>query len=83
MPRGPPRTPSTSASSASRARAGCSSSIGKKSIAALVPVDDEAFVEELEDAVDARDARHRLAEMKRTGEKGVPFEKVCKELGLE
>lgn len=55
---------------------------GKKPCAVLVPVDDEEALEAIEDAIDARAATRALAEMKRTGEKGIPYEQLRKELGL-
>ncbi len=53
-----------------------------KDLAALVPVEDLVLIEKLEDATDVREARKVLAEMKRKGEKPVPYEKARRELGL-
>jgi prevent-host-death family protein len=53
-----------------------------KGVAALVSMDDLEFLEELEDRLDLEAARKALAEMKRTGEKPIPWQKVKKELGL-
>jgi len=51
-----------------------------KDLVALVPLEDLRLLEELEDQRDIEDARVALAE---ANEKGtIPFEVVCKELGL-
>ena len=55
---------------------------GKKPYAVLVPVDDEKTLEAIEDVIDARAAERALREMKRKGEKAIPYEQVRKELGL-
>ena len=49
---------------------------------ALVSLDDLALIEKLEDEIDAREAKKVLREMKRTGEKPIPWEQVKAELGL-
>jgi len=51
-----------------------------KEIAALVPIEDLAFLEELEDRLDLEEARAALAEAGTSGT--VPWEKVKKDLGL-
>ncbi len=51
--------------------------------AVLVPVDDEETVEAIEDLIDARTADRALAEMKRSGEKPIPYESVRKEMGFK
>lgn len=56
---------------------------GKKPYAVLVAVDDEETVEAIEDVIDARAAEKTLAEMKRKGEKPIPYERARKELGLK
>jgi hypothetical protein len=56
---------------------------GRKPYAVLVPVDDEETVEAIEDLLDAHAVRRALAEMKRTGEKPIPYEKARRELGLK
>ena len=56
---------------------------GKKPRAVLVPVDDEETVEAIEDVIDARAADKTLAEMKRKGEKPIPYERARKELGVK
>ena len=56
---------------------------GKKPYAVLVPVDDEETLEAIEDLIDARSAEKALGEMKRKGEKPIPYEQVRKELGLK
>ncbi len=55
---------------------------GKKPYAVLVPVDDEETVEAIEDVIDARAAERAVAEMKRKGEKPIPYQQVRKHLGL-
>ncbi len=55
---------------------------GKRPYAVLVPVDDEEAVKAIEDAIDAHAAARTLAEMKRKGEKSIPYEQARKELGL-
>lgn len=54
-----------------------------KDLAAIVPLEDLALIERLEDEIDVREARKALAEMKRKGEKPIPYEKVRRELGLK
>jgi prevent-host-death family protein len=54
-----------------------------KDLAALVPMEDLALIEKLEAAIDVRGAKKALAEMKRKGEKPVPYEKARRELGLK
>lgn len=54
----------------------------KKPYAVLVPVDDEQTVEAIEDLIDARAAENALSEMKRKGERPIPYARVRKELGL-
>jgi len=54
---------------------------GKPS-AALVPVEDAAALEELENRADLAAARKALAEARRKGEKPIPWEKARKSLGL-
>ena len=51
-----------------------------KEIAALVPIEDLAFLEELEDRLDLEEARAALAEAETSGT--VLWEKVKKDLGL-
>jgi len=50
--------------------------------AALVPVEDLRLIEELEDRIDVEEAKRILAEMKKTGEKPIPWSKARKQLGL-
>ena len=54
-----------------------------KDLAAIVPLEDLALIERLEDEIDVREARKALAEMKRKGQKPIPYEKVRRELGLQ
>jgi prevent-host-death family protein len=49
---------------------------GKKPIAAIMPVEDYEFLEELEDRIDIEEARKRLHEPT------IPWSKVKKQLGL-
>ena len=51
-----------------------------KGIAALVPMEDLEFLEELEDRLDLEEARAALAEAGTSGT--VPWEKVKKDMGL-
>lgn len=53
-----------------------------KEAAALVPVEDLRLLEELEDRIDAQEAKTVLAEMEAKGEKPIPYEQVRRELGL-
>jgi prevent-host-death family protein len=54
-----------------------------KDLAAIVPIEDLALIEKIEDEIDIREARKALAEMKREGGRGIPYEKVRRELGLK
>jgi prevent-host-death family protein len=51
-----------------------------KELAALVPMEDLVFLEELEDRLDLEEARAALAEAREKGT--IPWDKVRKELGL-
>ena len=51
-----------------------------KAVAALVPVEDLALLEELQDRRDAREAKRRLADPR---EVPIPYEQARKELGLD
>jgi prevent-host-death family protein len=51
-----------------------------KELAALVPIEDLRFLEELEDRLDLEDARAALAEAEKEGT--IPWEKIKKDLGL-
>ncbi len=53
-----------------------------KDAAALVPVEDLRLIEELEDRIDVEEAKRILAQMKRTGERPIPWSKARKRLGL-
>ena len=53
-----------------------------KNVAALVPVEDLALLEELEDRLDAEDFRAAKEEWKRDGKKTLPWEKIKADLGL-
>ena len=51
-----------------------------KNVAAVVPVEDFALLEQLEDRMDLEDVRAALAEVKKKG--AVPWEKIKTDLGL-
>jgi len=51
-----------------------------KDVAALVPVEDLALLEELQDRRDAEEAKRRLAD---PAEVPIPYEQARKELGLD
>jgi prevent-host-death family protein len=53
-----------------------------KELAALVPMEDMRFLEELEDRLDLEEARAALAEAKANPERPIPWEKLKAELGL-
>ena len=53
-----------------------------KGVAVLVSMDDLALLEAVEDREDVKAARKVLADMKRKGEKGIPWDQVKAELGL-
>jgi prevent-host-death family protein len=53
-----------------------------KELAALVPMEDMRFLEELEDRLDLEEARAALAEAKADPERSIPWEKLKAELGL-
>jgi len=50
-----------------------------KAVAALIPLEDLALLEELEDRLDVEEAERRLAD---PNEVPIPYEQVRKELGL-
>jgi len=54
-----------------------------KDMLALVPMDDLALLEKLEDEADVKAARAALAEIKRTGEKPIPWEQVKAKLAAK
>jgi prevent-host-death family protein len=53
-----------------------------KTLAAIVPAEDLAWLEAMEDRIDSEDAEKALAEMKTKGEKPIPWATVKKRLGL-
>lgn len=53
-----------------------------KNVAALIPVEDLALLEELEDRLDVEDFRTAKEEWEREGRKTIPWEKVKVDLGL-
>jgi prevent-host-death family protein len=50
-----------------------------KPIAAIIPIDDLAFLEELENRMDVEAAKRALAE----SDERIPYEKLRQELGLK
>jgi prevent-host-death family protein len=54
-----------------------------KDVAALVPVEDLALIERIEDRIDLEEAEKILSEMERTGEKPIAWDRVKRDLGLE
>jgi prevent-host-death family protein len=54
-----------------------------KDLAVIIPIEDLKLLEEREDEIDLREARKALAEMKRKGEKPIPYATVRKRLGLK
>ena len=54
---------------------------GKK-LVAVVPVEDLELIEEIEDQLDAEEARRAKAEARRKKEKPIPWQKARRELGL-
>ncbi len=53
-----------------------------RDLAAIVPMEDLALIENIEDATDVREARKALARMRRTGKKPVSLERLKRNLGL-
>jgi PHD/YefM family antitoxin component YafN of YafNO toxin-antitoxin module len=53
-----------------------------KDLVAIVPMEDLALIERLEDEIDIRRARRALSEIKKKGKKPVPLAKLKRELGL-
>lgn len=53
-----------------------------KGVAAIVPMEDLALLEAIEDRADVKAARKAIAEMKRKGNKPLAWDKVKRELGL-
>ena len=53
-----------------------------KNVAAIVPMEDLAALEELEDRLDLAAAKRALADSKKKGEKPIPWAKAKNELGL-
>ena len=53
-----------------------------RNLAALIPLDDLALLEELEDRQDAEAARNALANAKARGETPIPWTQAKKKLGL-
>jgi len=51
-----------------------------KNVAAVVPIEDFALLEKLEDRIDLEDARAALAEVRKKGT--IPWEKIKSEMGL-
>jgi len=53
---------------------------GGKGVAAVVPLDLLAYIEELEDQLDLREAKRAEAEARKKGEKPIPWDKARKML---
>jgi prevent-host-death family protein len=53
-----------------------------KELAALVPMEDMRFLEDLEGRLDLEEAREALAEAKADPERPIPWERLKAELGL-
>jgi PHD/YefM family antitoxin component YafN of YafNO toxin-antitoxin module len=53
-----------------------------KEIAVIMPIQDLALLEEVEDLLDNEEADIALAEMKASGEQPIPIEVIKKKLGL-
>ncbi len=52
-----------------------------KDLAAMIPIEDLALLEELEDRLDVEEAEKILAQAKAKGEKPIPWERAKKKLG--
>jgi PHD/YefM family antitoxin component YafN of YafNO toxin-antitoxin module len=55
---------------------------GGKEIAVIMPIEDLALLEQIEDLLDNEEADKALAEMKASGEQPIPIEVIKKKLGL-
>ncbi len=53
-----------------------------RNLAALIPLEDLALLEELEDRQDAEEARQALADAEAKGEKPIPWAQAKKKLNL-
>ena len=53
-----------------------------KGLVAVVPVEDLTALQTLEDQRDMEEAARALDEFKRSGEKSIPIEDICREQGL-
>ena len=53
-----------------------------KDLAAIVPMEDLALIERLEDEIDLRKAKRAVARMKKRGAEPTPIGKVKRDLGL-
>jgi prevent-host-death family protein len=54
-----------------------------KNVAALIPLEDLALLEEIEDRLDAEDFRAAKEEWEREGRQTTPLDEVVKELGTK
>lgn len=54
-----------------------------KNVAVLIPVEDLALLEELEDRLDVEDFRAAKEEWEREGRQTTPLDEVVKELGIK
>ena len=55
---------------------------GGEVIAALVPAEDLSLLEEIEDWLDAEDARRALEEHQRSGDRTIPLREIARRLGI-
>jgi hypothetical protein len=53
-----------------------------KDVAALVPVEDLALIEKIENRIDFEEAERILADLEVKGDKPIPWEQVKKDLGF-
>ncbi len=53
-----------------------------KDLVAIVPMEDLALIERMEDEIDVRRARRALGQMKKRGKKPLPLAQLKRELGL-
>ena len=53
-----------------------------KDLVAIVPMEDLALIERMEDEIDVRRARQALGQMKKRGKKPLPLAQLKRELGL-
>jgi len=54
----------------------------KKDLAAIIPIEDLELLEELESRLDLEAYRKAKKAFEKDGKKTVPFEEVCREMGI-